>query len=61
MNDVECPYCGHPQEINHDDDYGVEDEGQFEQECVECEKTFNFTTYIRFYYRVLKQEGGGSK
>lgn len=58
MSDVECPYCGHQQEINHDDgDYGIEDGCMFEQECVECEKTFNFTTYVLLYYRAFKSEG----
>ena len=23
--DVDCPYCGHPQDINHDDGYGYEE------------------------------------
>ena len=44
MSDVECPYCGAEQEINHDDGYGMDEDGQYEQECGECEKTFSYTT-----------------
>lgn len=52
MGDVICPYCGKEQEINHDDGYGYEDGEDYEQECVECEKTFKFTTSILFCYSV---------
>lgn len=46
MSDVECPYCGAEQEINHDDGYGLDEDGQYEQGCSECEKTFAYTTSI---------------
>jgi endogenous inhibitor of DNA gyrase (YacG/DUF329 family) len=52
MSDVECPYCGCEQDINHDDGYGYDESQTFEQECPECEKTFAFTTYIHFSYNV---------
>jgi len=57
MSDVECPYCGHSQEICHDDGYGYEDGEQFEQECVGCNKEFKFTTSICFSYSVSCQDG----
>lgn len=52
MSDVNCPYCGAEQEINHDDGYGYEEGRDFEQECVSCEKVFGFTTMISFHYEV---------
>jgi len=57
MSDVKCPYCGEDQEINHDDGYGYEDGGEFEQDCVSCEKTFKFSTSISFSYIVYCQDG----
>lgn len=57
MSDVQCPYCKTEQEINHDDGYGYEEDGEHEQECYECEKTFEFTTAIYFSYNVYCQGG----
>lgn len=54
MSDVECPYCGHGQEINHDDGYGYEENVKHEQECSNCEKTFVFVTSIMLLYDVAK-------
>jgi len=56
MSDVKCPYCGEEQEINHDDGYGYTEDETFEQECVECEKTFVFTTSISFHYEAAKAD-----
>jgi len=55
-DDVECPYCGAEQEINHDDGYGYTEDQAYEQECGECEKTFVFHTSISFYYSVNKAD-----
>jgi len=55
-DDVECPYCGKGQEINHDDGYGYDEDGRHEQECADCEKTFAFTTSISFYYDSYKAD-----
>jgi hypothetical protein len=52
LKDVECPYCGHPQNINHDDGYGYDESKTYEQECPECEKAFAYTTWIHFSYDV---------
>jgi len=54
MKDVECPYCGKEQEINHDDGYGYNESETFEQECSACDKIFTFTTSVSFYYDVKK-------
>ena len=48
--DIECPYCGHWQNINHDDGYGYEEDKTHQQECESCEKTFTFTTSIIYHY-----------
>lgn len=55
-NDVECPYCGEGQEINHDDGYGYEDGKVFEQECVDCRKNFTFTTSTHYYYEAKQAD-----
>lgn len=54
MHDIECPYCGTPQEINHDDGYGYEEDKRHEQQCGRCEKHFVFTTSIHFSYEAEK-------
>ena len=56
MMDVECPYCGEVQDINHDDGYGFTEDEIFEQECVECEKIFAFTTSILFQHEAHKAD-----
>lgn len=50
MSDIECPYCGAEQEINHDDGYGYEESVKHQQECAECGKTFIYETSISFDY-----------
>lgn len=55
-DDVECPYCGEGQEINHDDGYGYEEDRRHEQQCGSCEKHFVFTTSISFYYEAEKAD-----
>ena len=56
MSDVNCPYCGADQEINNDDGYGLEENGDYYQECVACEKEFNFTTSIMLLHKVYCDE-----
>ena len=55
-DDIECPYCGAEQEINHDDGYGYEEDTAFEQECGSCEKTFAFTASIIFMHEAKKAD-----
>jgi len=52
--DVECPYCGEGQVINHDDGYGYEEGVTFQQHCYDCDKDFAFTTSISFDYDAQK-------
>lgn len=56
MKDVECPYCGTGQEINHDDGYGYEEDDPHEQSCPHCDKTFVFYTTILFHYSAHKAD-----
>jgi len=54
MKDVKCPYCDKEQDINHDDNYGYEEDTVHKQECGSCRKTFTYTTSIHFYYEPSK-------
>lgn len=56
MSDIECPYCGYWQEINHDDGYGYEEDCTHEQECVDCERVFKYTTSISYSYSTYCDE-----
>ena len=55
-HDVECPYCGAGQEINHNDGYGYEEGKRHEQQCGECDKNFVFNTSISLDYEVEKAD-----
>lgn len=55
-DDVNCPYCDEPQEINHDDGAGYEEDQKHEQSCSKCDKNFVFTTSISFYYEAEKAD-----
>jgi len=55
-SDVECPYCGEGQEINHDDGYGYEEDRIHQQCCSSCDKEFAFTTSISFSYDAKKAD-----
>lgn len=48
--DIECPYCGKGQEINHDDGFGYAEDELHVQQCGDCEQYFTFTTSILFCY-----------
>ncbi|WP_346839786.1 hypothetical protein [Microbulbifer sp. SAOS-129_SWC] len=57
MSDVNCPNCREPQEINHDDGYGYDEDKTHEQECHHCGETFEFTTEISYEYQVFCKDG----
>ena len=50
MKDLECPYCGTEQDIDHDDGKGYDESQIYQQQCCKCEKYFVYTTYISFSY-----------
>ncbi len=52
VQDVECPYCGQWQEINHDGGYGYGEEDIYNQECKDCNKNFVYETAISYSYLV---------
>jgi hypothetical protein len=54
MYDIECPYCGFEQNIDHEDCYGYCEGELYEQECSECGKTFGYETMISYSYTVKK-------
>lgn len=54
MSDVECSYCEKSQGINHDGGYGYDEGKLHQQQCVECDKIFTYTTSISFYYEAQK-------
>jgi hypothetical protein len=56
MSDIDCPYCGHGQEVCHDDGQGYAEDETHEMECYECEKSFVFTTCISFDYSPAKAD-----
>jgi hypothetical protein len=64
MYKEDCPECGVPQEIDHDDGYGYEEDEIYEQECNDCGKTFVYTTTYIMFHTVEKapcQNGGKHK
>lgn len=54
--DIECPYCGHEQDICHDDGFGYQEDVKHEMECAQCEKSFVFTTCVSFSYEAEKAD-----
>ncbi len=53
--DLECPYCGHAQDVNHDDGMGY-DECFNEMQCSKCEKNFTFSTSVSYHYEAEKAD-----
>ena len=54
--DVECPYCRADVDINHDDGYGYEEDGCYEQECPECDRVFSYTTWISIHHEARRAD-----
>lgn len=54
--DVDCPYCGFPQNINHDDGNGYDENVLHQQGCKKCGKTFVFETAVSFSYSVFQAD-----
>jgi hypothetical protein len=57
VSDISCPYCGHEQEICHDDGFGYEEGVKHKIECYQCEKPFFFYTTISFIYEPRCADG----
>lgn len=56
MHEEICPYCGEQIEINHSDGYGYNQSETHQQECVQCGKTFIYTTSILFIHYLYKAD-----
>ena len=56
MADFDCPYCGAPQEVCHDDGAGYTEGQRHEQTCHACDKTYVFETTIVLYYEPQKAD-----
>jgi hypothetical protein len=56
-DDIDCPYCGEGNEIDHDDGYGWEEGERYEQDCSFCDKVFEYETVVTYmYYPYCKGE-----
>lgn len=53
---VDCPYCGHVNEIEYSEGHGVDEGVLHEQECSGCEKYFVFSTHITFSHEAKKAD-----
>ena len=58
MNNITCPYCDYPQEIDNSDGFGCTEDIWEEAECEnpECMKSFIFSTSINFHYEPKKAD-----
>ena len=54
--DMECPYCGEGQEVNHDDGAGYSESETHQHQCTACDKYFVFYTAISFSYDANKAD-----
>ena len=50
MDDINCPYCGESQDIDHDDGVGYDENKTFSQMCRYCRKTFVYTASCLWTY-----------
>ncbi len=53
-SDVDCPYCGKGNDINHDDGYGYEEGELFSQECGDCGKTFAYSASMSWNHEAFE-------
>lgn len=56
QNDMECPYCGASQEVNHDDGAVYSEDEAHQHQCSKCDKYFVFSTAISFNYYPAKAD-----
>lgn len=55
-HDLYCPYCGAPNEVNHDDGQGYTEDEAHEMQCSSCYKNFVFRTSISYAYHPEKAD-----
>ncbi|PKP01811.1 MAG: hypothetical protein CVU11_14035 [Bacteroidetes bacterium HGW-Bacteroidetes-6] len=56
MRNLNCPYCGKPQDVNHDDGENYEEDTKHQMECCDCGKSFVFYTTIMYLYEGIKAD-----
>lgn len=56
MSTLECPYCNHRQDADHDDGYGFTEDRAHDMSCEECRKKFVFYTSITYNYETHKAD-----
>lgn len=56
FNDIECPYCGHEYEINHDDGAFYREDVLEEDQCPECDKFFMVSTSVSYSHEGHKAD-----
>jgi len=54
-SDIICPYCGYRYEADFESDYCY-NEGDYEEQCPECEKTFTISTSVSITYNTTRKE-----
>jgi len=54
--DINCPYCHHGQNIEHDGGFGFEEDRAHEMQCSNCDKYFVFYTSIHYYYEARQAD-----
>jgi len=56
MKDIECPYCGISQDVDHDEGRNYAQDETHQMQCGNCEKYFVFQTHISFSYSPEKAD-----
>ncbi len=54
MKDVECPYCGLEQDVDHEDCSLYREDQLFTHECEACEKTFVYSISVHISFESAK-------
>lgn len=54
--DFDCPYCGEPIEVCHDDGHGMDEDETHQHTCPHCDKSFVFTTSISVTHSAFKAD-----
>lgn len=50
MNNTECPYCGHEEDVCNEDGFGTDENETYRMECGGCGKTYGLTMTIHYHY-----------
>lgn len=56
MSDIECPYCEHGFDLDHDDGAYYDESTMEEAVCPECDKTFLVSASMHWYYESHKAD-----